>query len=162
RSFGVYSQSDVLGTWNLATDVSTGFITFDSTGHISGSSFEGDNGTFSVSGTYAVAASGQITINAITTQNGVSQAHTFTAAMNRSRSAILVNRFGVLISTGNHAPTLTTIAPLATATATHPFDITFDQLLAASNALDRDGDTLQFQVTSLGAGTFTLNGDPAP
>ena len=63
---------------------------------------------------------------------------------------------------GNHAPTLTKVAPFATAIADNAFPISYGQLLAASNGADVDGDTLQFQITSLGAGTasLTLNGDP--
>ena len=68
----------------------------------------------------------------------------------------------LLSGVGNHAPTLTKIAPLGVAIADNPFSIDFGQLLGASNAADADGDALAFQITFLGANTvsLTLDGDP--
>jgi hypothetical protein len=61
----------------------------------------------------------------------------------------------------NHAPTLKTITAFGTAIDTVPFAITSDQLLAASNATDVDGDAISFQITAVGAaGTLTRNGAP--
>jgi RHS repeat-associated protein len=71
----------------------------------------------------------------------------------------------VLVQT-NARPTLTAIAPFATAAqpvqATSPITISHAQLAAAANEADRDTPApLAFRVTSLDSGTLRLNGQPA-
>ena len=55
----------------------------------------------------------------------------------------------VLISSADHAPTLTGMKTFATAIGVMPFNITYGQLQANATGLgDLDGDSLQFQVDS--------------
>jgi len=66
--------------------------------------------------------------------------------------------FGV--ETPNTPPTLTQIAPLTGATEGQPFTISYADLIANADEADADGDTLSFEIASLGSGTLTKNGQP--
>jgi len=57
-------------------------------------------------------------------------------------------------------PTLTSIAPLDGATEGEPFTISYDALLAASDASDPNGDTLSFRVETVTTGQLTKDGEP--
>jgi len=73
---------------------------------------------------------------------------------NNNGSDIFGQRFSV-----NNPPTLTNISTLTGATESQPYTITYDNLLAASNATDADGDALTFQIEESSSGTLTKNGE---
>lgn len=58
----------------------------------------------------------------------------------------------------NRAPDLSTISTIRGAAEGRPFAIRYDQLLAASDASDADGDTIYFRIESVDQGTLLLNG----
>lgn len=58
----------------------------------------------------------------------------------------------------NRAPTLTEISPLTRAVPARPYVVTYERLLAASNAGDADGDAIQLVVTSVVAGSLYKDG----
>lgn len=58
----------------------------------------------------------------------------------------------------NDPPELTVIEPLVGAIAGRPFTITYEDLLAASDATDIDGDTVSFQLEELLSGKLTKDG----
>ena len=58
----------------------------------------------------------------------------------------------------NHAPTLTSLATLQGARKNEEFSVRYEDLLAASDAGDVDGDTIWFRIESVGAGTLTKDG----
>jgi hypothetical protein len=53
-------------------------------------------------------------------------------------------------------PTLTSIATLGVASPQTPFDISYATLLAASNAVDSNGQSIQFRINSLQSGTLSI------
>ncbi|MHC4562887.1 MAG: hypothetical protein ACYS8X_08965, partial [Planctomycetota bacterium] len=59
---------------------------------------------------------------------------------------------------GAAAPTLTTIAQFAGATQGQDFTLTYDMLLAASDAADPDGNPIGFCIESVPCGTLTKDG----
>ncbi len=67
---------------------------------------------------------------------------------------IYAQRFGV-----NTAPTLTEVSTLTGATQGETYTITYNNLLAASNATDADGDALTFQIEGLLSGELTKDGE---
>ena len=70
---------------------------------------------------------------------------------------------GTIALTGlavNDPPQLSAIAPLSGATQHQPFTITYDDLLATSDATDVDGDEIAFTIDNLESGTLTKNGEP--
>jgi Ca2+-binding RTX toxin-like protein len=60
----------------------------------------------------------------------------------------------VTVTPVNDAPTLTTVAPLTGGVEDTFKEITYDELLAASNAADGDGDALRFLIESVNSGTL--------
>lgn len=54
----------------------------------------------------------------------------------------------------NRAPTLSSVATLAAGVAGRPVTITYNQLAAAANEADPDGDRVNFRITSVAAGTL--------
>jgi hypothetical protein len=65
-----------------------------------------------------------------------------------------------LFSTFNLRPSLTILAPLATADAAQPFTIPYASLLASGNEADPEGATVSFVVGRVSTGTLTKNGVP--
>lgn len=63
-------------------------------------------------------------------------------------------------SAPNRAPTLTAVAPLAREIPGRPFVVTYERLLAASNAGDADGDVIQFRFTGVLSGSLLKDGSP--
>ncbi len=53
-------------------------------------------------------------------------------------------------------PTLTSIATLGIASTQTPFDISYATLLAASNAVDSNGQPIQFRINSIQSGTLSI------
>ena len=170
KSAGTYSNADGLGTWTIAGQGTIGSVMLDGAGHIASGSITTSDGTVrQLTGTYTISSKGAFTLNATTTAGGQSQKLVFNGALNAGHNAIIMNSVGanldknmtVLINSADHAPTLKTIAPFATAIDGQEFDISGSQLLAASNAVDIDGDPLSFQISSVGsAGTLEINHTP--
>ena len=67
---------------------------------------------------------------------------------------IYAQRFGV-----NTAPTLAEVSTLTGASKGRPFTITYEDLLAASDATDVDGDSISFQIEGLLSGELTKDGE---
>lgn len=63
-------------------------------------------------------------------------------------------------TTENTPPEIDSIATMAVATENEPFTITYDDLLAASDATDADGDAIVFQIEETISGTLLKNGNP--
>ncbi len=169
RSQGSYSDADAAGTWTLETEGGNGSVVLDAAGHISSGSFTTSSGqSASLSGAYTISSAGKITLNITMNQGGTIQHFTQTGAMNASRNVVVTNaitttadgNLSILVKSTSQGPTLTSVVPLSVATPGSPFTITDDALLQHSNAADFDGSPIQFQITSLGTGSLTLNGDP--
>jgi hypothetical protein len=170
HSTGNFSDADAAGTWSIFSDDTTGTATLDGAGHITGGNItDGQGDTFALSGSYTVSASGALTLNITSTPTSPGnqiQKLNFTGALNTSKNTIIMNIAGantsddaaILIGNADHAPTLSTISTFSTATEQKPFAISYDSLLAASNAHDADGDPISFVITSLGSGTLTVDG----
>ncbi|MEM9539517.1 MAG: S8 family serine peptidase [Cyanobacteria bacterium P01_E01_bin.42] len=62
--------------------------------------------------------------------------------------------------TPNNAPNLTNIDAIQGVVGNQPFTMTYEDLLAASNATDSDGDEISFIVQSANVGTLTKDGQP--
>ena len=58
----------------------------------------------------------------------------------------------------NNAPTLTNIDSIQGIIGNQPFTMTYEDLLAASNATDTDGDEISFIIQSVNAGNLTKDG----
>lgn len=58
----------------------------------------------------------------------------------------------------NHAPTLTSISTLPSATEDTAYPISYDALKAASDAADADNDPISFRVEAVSTGTLTKSG----
>ncbi len=138
---GSYSDADLAGNWNLSTEDGIGAITLDGAGHITGGSGTGSDGAFTVGGTYSITSAGLIALKISVVEGGQTKSQTITGAMNASRNAIISTQSGtdnsdslaVLLRTGNHAPTLPTIAPFSTAIDGQPFDgITYGAISASA------------------------------
>ncbi|MDB9313625.1 S8 family serine peptidase [Spirulina sp. CS-785/01] len=63
-----------------------------------------------------------------------------------------------IVGTPNNSPTLTNIDLLSGVVGNQPFKINYEDLLAASNAADTDGDKISFLIQSVNSGTLTKNG----
>ncbi len=104
-----------------------------------------------------------------TTTIGVGDTVVWTPAMNASGT---LEAFRILASDGvslsatpvpvnvvvahvNHAPRLTSVAPLTGALENTAYTIPFATLAAASDAYDVDGDTLKFVIAAVSTGTLT-------
>lgn len=71
---------------------------------------------------------------------------------------VLICSAAARTAAANNAPTLTTVSALTGATTATDFTISYNTLLAASNAADVDGDIVQFRIESVSSGTLTKNG----
>jgi uncharacterized delta-60 repeat protein len=67
----------------------------------------------------------------------------------------------IQVAAVNDAPTLTAVTPLAGAVEDQPYTIRYDDLAAAADEADLDGDALAFRIEGVTAGTLTKNGQPA-
>ncbi|MEL7471748.1 MAG: S8 family serine peptidase [Planctomycetota bacterium] len=65
---------------------------------------------------------------------------------------------GTLSMDVNGLPTFDAVAALTGARAGDPFEITYDELLEASDAADPDGDAIIFEVVIQGGGSFEIDG----
>jgi hypothetical protein len=173
RAAGTYTNADAAGTWTVLRDDGSGTVTLDGAGHVTGGTLTDKNKVSQLAGTYSVSAAGKITINLLATEPGddSSDRLTFTGALNASHNAIVANRdtpaadddadeLTVLINSANHAPTLTTVTPLAPVVSGRGNTIHYDDLFEAAKGQDSDRDRLEFQIASLGNGTLTRNGNP--
>lgn len=66
----------------------------------------------------------------------------------------------ITVNSVNDLPTLTTISTLSGATALVPFQISYSDLISASNESDVDGDSISFQISSVTTGDLTKSGVP--
>jgi hypothetical protein len=90
--------------------------------------------------------------------NGVLDA--FTVAAWDGVTASPAVQVTVDVASENDSPTVSTIDTLTGATEDADFTITYAALLAASDAVDVDGDAISFQVQAVSTGTLTKNGVP--
>ncbi len=155
------SDSAAAGTWLLFGVGDSGYITLDSTGHVTAGQIDTHSGNNALSGTYSVAANGTLNLNLTATGPGGKETFIAQGGINSSGSVLATNStqsendmiVGIKVSsTPDHPPTLTSVTPFSGAVDGTPYDISAAQLLNASNAADKDGDALQLQVTSLGPG----------
>lgn len=164
---GTYSTTSLDGTWTAVFDNGVATMNFNGAGKITGSVV----GQGAISGKYTVASNGTFTITLNKSAGTDNKSIYFAGAIDGSHDVAAVDQpkgganddLVVMVASEpvNHAPTLTKIATLQSATAGQPFSISYATLLAASNALDADGDAISFQITSIGAGTLTLDGSAA-
>jgi hypothetical protein len=166
KASGAYTAASVKGLWTLAMEVGWAALNLDGAGHVTNGVFtDSRNQTSSFTGSYTVAANG--TFKA--TLNTAGGAKTFTGAINASRNVIIQNatgvnqtrNIGIMTSAANRGPTMTAMTPLNVAVVGEATPFGYGALLAASNAVDLDGDALTFRITSLGLGTLTINGSAA-
>ncbi|HEY1685353.1 MAG TPA: hypothetical protein VGG19_11360 [Tepidisphaeraceae bacterium] len=167
---GTYSDSSLNGTWSVILDGVQASVDFSGKGKFTGTGTEG-----AISGKYAVASNGTFTLTLSPTAATKNKTQSYSGAIDSTDTiaamdqpsggknddlALLVNSGGSAGAT-DHAPTLTKISTLKGASAGQPFTINFSMLQAASNAADADGDTISFQITSIGDGTLLLDGSAA-
>jgi hypothetical protein len=167
---GFYSTADAAGHWSFSADGTSGDIFLDGRGHIVGGSTTNGSLTDTLSGTYAVSPSGLVAFSIVSTVGNVHRVLNYSGALNAARNVVVmgqpslstVETAAVLVRSGNRAPVFADLPlPLATAVSGKPFVFSYDDLFAAAAAVDYDRDALLFQITSLAAGTLTVNGTPA-
>jgi hypothetical protein len=161
---GTYSKTSLDGTWTAVFDNGEATMNFNGAGKVTGTVVGGG----AISGKYTVASNGTFTVTLNPSAASDNQIRYFAGAIDGSHDVATADQpkgggnddITVFIASEplNHAPTLTKIATLKTATAGQPFSISYSALLAASNAADADGDPISFQITSIGAGTLLLDG----
>jgi hypothetical protein len=164
---GTYSKTSLDGTWTAVFDQGEAIMNFNGAGKITGSVV----GQGAISGKYTVASNGTFTISLGASAGTDNKPIYFAGAIDGSHDVAAADQpkggqnddLVVVVASEplNHAPTLTKIATLKTATAGQAFSISYATLLAASNAADVDGDPISFQITSIGAWTLALDGSAA-
>jgi hypothetical protein len=161
---GTYSKTSLDGTWTIVFDKGEATLNFNGAGKVTGTVA----GLGAISGKYTVASNGTFTITLNKSAATGNQPLFYAGSIAGSHNVAAMDQpkgganddLAVMIASEpvEHAPTLTKIATLKTATAGQPFTISYAALLAASNAADIDGDPIIFKIESIGIGTFLLDG----
>ena len=107
-----------------------------------------------------VAASTDITGSALLGGNWQLEVATGSIESALALPSTTIDNFAGVLAQGNNKPTLTVINnPFATVNEDTEIEITFDQLLTGSNAVDTDGTVAGFSITSLTTGTLRIGAD---
>ncbi|MGN6368376.1 MAG: beta strand repeat-containing protein [Phycisphaerae bacterium] len=162
KSSGQYAPTEIGGTnWRWAGVGSSGNLRFQPNNVVRGKVTIATGQILNVAGTYRLANDGSIEVD-LTFNNGTSQK--LIGRINGARNAIALDTTGgpgasensqlvVLVNDTNHAPleNASGVLPVAAhqRTATQ---ITYQQLLQTTGAIDREGSTIYFVVNSLGSG----------
>ena len=171
KSSGTYAPTELAATsWRWAGIGSSGALTLNGTGGVHGKITLSNGQILNIAGSYQLKPDGSITMT-ITYGNGTTQ--TLVGRVNGARNTITLDTTGgplpsqnsqlvVLVSDTNHAPLENPTGVLSVAahekTATQ---VTYQQVLNATGAIDREGSTLFFVINSIAAGTklsITSNG----
>jgi hypothetical protein len=91
--------------------------------------------------------------------NGVLNAFTTTVTDGFAASTTPV-QVSVDVTAANDAPTLTTIGAFAGGVEDTPYTISYEELLAASDAGDVEGNPISFRIEEVTSGTLTKDGTP--
>ncbi len=115
------------------------------------------NGTSVTAGSTLISSGDSVVWTPAGNANGALAAFTVKAYDGQAASSTAV-QVSVTTAAVNDAPTLTTLSTLTGAVKNTAFTISYSTLLAASNAADADGDTIQFRIDAVSSGTLTKNG----
>ncbi len=176
KSSGKYSKGSLSGDFAFNGELGEGTLDFNGAGSITGGTFTSnqDEAVTIQGGTYSVNDFGSGTMQMDVQyelsgpSGGTITDAIFNGAINGSDNvafgySTFATPFGnvvALTSDVNHAPTLSSMKPFATAQGNSAFDITYGQLTANAVGLnDLDGDTIDFRVDSGASGAvFAVNG----
>ncbi|HUO09155.1 MAG TPA: hypothetical protein VM008_12685 [Phycisphaerae bacterium] len=164
KSSGTYASNEIAGTtWRWAGVGTSGSITLNAAGAVNGSLTTNTGQLLHVSGKFQLNGDGSVILT-LSYSNGVTQ--TLVGRINSDRNTIALDTTGgaqpsqnsnlvVLVNDTNHAPLANTQALLTAPASQHnAYSISYNTLLAATGAIDREGSQISFIITSVGSGAL--------